>query len=118
MSKWLGQGGAPPSAVADAMIDAVIDFVKKKKGTNLQNVKFLIFQTTMLSDFHESMLKRQQKSVEEEGGIMGWLKGMWMNPVYHKTKIDKNLKFMPAKLTYFFCSTFTKPNMDCVLGKY
>ncbi|XP_060765229.1 protein mono-ADP-ribosyltransferase PARP14-like isoform X2 [Neoarius graeffei] len=74
-----GQGGAPPSAVADAMIDAVIDFVKKKKGTNLQNVKFLIFQTTMLSDFHESMLKRQQKSVEEEGGIMGWLKDTFGN---------------------------------------
>lgn len=118
MFKWLGQGGAHPSAVANAMIEAVIDFVKKKKGTNLQNVKFLIFQTNMVSDFHQSMLKRQNESVEEEGGFMGWVKGMWMNPVYCKTKIYKNLKSIPAKVTYLFSSTFTKPNMDCVLGKY
>ncbi|XP_017345055.1 protein mono-ADP-ribosyltransferase PARP14 isoform X2 [Ictalurus punctatus] len=70
-----GQGGAQPSAVADAMIEAVIDFVKKKKGTHLKMVKFLIFQPSMVSDFHQSMLKKQQGSVEEEGGIFGWVKG-------------------------------------------
>ncbi|KAK3549858.1 hypothetical protein QTP86_015477 [Hemibagrus guttatus] len=70
-----GQGGAHPSAVADAMIEALIDFVKKKKGTHLKSVKFLIFQTAMVSDFHQSMLKRKQERLEEEGGIMGWIKG-------------------------------------------
>ncbi|KAF5893659.1 poly [ADP-ribose] polymerase 14-like isoform X1, partial [Clarias magur] len=69
-----GQGGAPPSAVADAMTEAVIDFVKKKKGTNLQSVKFLIFQTSMVSDFHQSMLKRPKEGVEEEGGLVNWVK--------------------------------------------
>ncbi|XP_058268081.1 protein mono-ADP-ribosyltransferase PARP14-like isoform X2 [Hemibagrus wyckioides] len=70
-----GQGGAHPSAVADAMIEALIDFVKKKKGTHLQSVKFLIFQTPMVSDFHQSMLKKQQERLDEEGGIIGWIKG-------------------------------------------
>ncbi|XP_036450534.1 protein mono-ADP-ribosyltransferase PARP14-like isoform X2 [Colossoma macropomum] len=69
-----GQGGASPSAVADAMIDAVIDFVKKKKGSHLQSVKFLIFQTSMVSDFHKSMLRRQQEGVEEDTGVLGWVK--------------------------------------------
>ncbi|XP_066507279.1 protein mono-ADP-ribosyltransferase PARP14-like [Hoplias malabaricus] len=69
-----GQGGASPSAVADAMIDALIDFVKKKKGTNLQTVKFLIFQTSMVSDFHQSMLKRQQEDLGDTS-VMGWIKG-------------------------------------------
>lgn len=69
-----GQGRVQPSAVADAMIDALIDFVKKKKVTNLQSVKFLIFQAPMVSDFYQCMLKRQQESVEEEGGVMGWVK--------------------------------------------
>ncbi|KAL7848452.1 hypothetical protein AOLI_G00231700 [Acnodon oligacanthus] len=69
-----GQGGASPSAVADAMIDAVIDFVKKKKGSHLQSVKFLIFQTSMVSDFHQSMLRRQQEGVEEEKSVIGWFK--------------------------------------------
>lgn len=57
------------------MIEAVIDFVKKKKGTHLKMVKFLIFQPSMVSDFHQSMLKKQQGSVEEEGGFIGWVKG-------------------------------------------
>ncbi|KAI5099590.1 poly [ADP-ribose] polymerase 14 isoform X2, partial [Silurus meridionalis] len=70
-----GQGGANPSAVADAMTEAVFDFVKKKKGLNLKSVKFLIFQTSMVSDFHKCMLKRSQDSVEEEGGVMNWVKG-------------------------------------------
>ncbi|XP_037403323.1 LOW QUALITY PROTEIN: protein mono-ADP-ribosyltransferase PARP14-like [Pygocentrus nattereri] len=69
-----GQDGASPSAVADSMIDAVIDFVKKKKGSQLQSVKFLIFQTSMVSDFHQSMLRRQQKGVEEDTTVLGWLK--------------------------------------------
>ncbi|MCJ8742185.1 hypothetical protein PDJAM_G00079280 [Pangasius djambal] len=68
-----GQGGVHPAAVADAMIEAVIDSVKKKKSLSLQSVKFLIFQTSMVSDFHQSMLKRQQESVDE-GGVMGWIK--------------------------------------------
>lgn len=61
------------------MIEAVIDFVKKKKGMHLQSVKFLIFQTDMVSNFYQSMLKRQQANVEEEGGVLGWFKGMSMN---------------------------------------
>ncbi|KAI4878324.1 hypothetical protein NFI96_031569 [Prochilodus magdalenae] len=62
-----GQGGVNPTTVADAMIDAVIDFVKKKKGPLLQSVKFLIFQTSMVSDFHQIMLRKQQEGVEDTG---------------------------------------------------
>ncbi|XP_047660503.1 protein mono-ADP-ribosyltransferase PARP14 isoform X2 [Tachysurus fulvidraco] len=69
-----GQGGAQPSAVADAMIEALIDFVKKKKGTHLQSVKFLIFQTSMVPDFHKTMLKKQKECQEEEGGFISWVK--------------------------------------------
>ncbi|KAL6472151.1 hypothetical protein MHYP_G00183390 [Metynnis hypsauchen] len=69
-----GQGGVSPSAVANAMINAVIDFVKKKKGSHLQSVKFLIFQTSMASDFHQSMLRRQQEGVEEDKTVFSWFK--------------------------------------------
>ncbi|XP_045064197.1 protein mono-ADP-ribosyltransferase PARP15, partial [Coregonus clupeaformis] len=62
-----GQGGASPSAVADAMIDAVVDFVKKRKGRFVRSVKILIFQTTMMTEFHESMKRRVGEGVEEKG---------------------------------------------------
>uniref|UniRef100_A0A8C7V3U1 Poly [ADP-ribose] polymerase n=1 Tax=Oncorhynchus mykiss TaxID=8022 RepID=A0A8C7V3U1_ONCMY len=62
-----GQGGASPSAVADAMIDAVVDFVKKKKGQYVRSVKILIFQTAMMTEFHKSMKRRVGEGVEEKG---------------------------------------------------
>ncbi|XP_035771558.1 protein mono-ADP-ribosyltransferase PARP14-like [Neolamprologus brichardi] len=61
-----GQGGASPSAVADAMVDAVVEFVRKKQPRFVQSVKILIFQTAMLNHFHMSMKKRQGETVEEK----------------------------------------------------
>ncbi|KAM6970013.1 protein mono-ADP-ribosyltransferase PARP14-like [Aplochiton taeniatus] len=60
-----GQGGASPAAVADAMIEAVVDFVKKKKGRYLNNVKILIFQPAMVNEFYMRMKKIEGHSVEE-----------------------------------------------------
>uniref|UniRef100_A0A3B3INF9 Poly [ADP-ribose] polymerase n=1 Tax=Oryzias latipes TaxID=8090 RepID=A0A3B3INF9_ORYLA len=61
-----GQGGANPSAVADAMVDAVVDFVRKKTPQFVQSVKILIFQMQMIRDFHNSMMKRQGEEVQEK----------------------------------------------------
>ncbi|RXN11598.1 poly [ADP-ribose] polymerase 14-like protein [Labeo rohita] len=57
-----GQGGANPANVADAMINAVIEFVIKNEPVHVKSVEFIIFQTSMLNDFHENMLKRTMKS--------------------------------------------------------
>ena len=70
-----GQGGVSPSAVADAMIDAVVNFVRKKNTTVVKSVKILIFQTSMLTEFHKSMQKRQGEEVEEKS-IFTKMKGL------------------------------------------
>ncbi|KAL3975250.1 hormonally upregulated Neu-associated kinase [Sarotherodon galilaeus] len=70
-----GQGGASPSAVADAMVDAVVEFVRKKQPRFVQSVKILIFQTAMLNHFHMSMKKRQGETVEEKS-VFGKIKGL------------------------------------------
>ncbi|KAF4108229.1 protein mono-ADP-ribosyltransferase PARP14-like [Onychostoma macrolepis] len=69
-----GQGGAKPADVADAMVDAVVDFVKKKKPVHVRLVKFLIFQTNMVADFHQSMIRRSGEKVEEDKGLFTKLK--------------------------------------------
>ncbi|XP_026129260.1 poly [ADP-ribose] polymerase 14-like isoform X1 [Carassius auratus] len=69
-----GQGGAKPADVADAMVDAVVDFVKKKKPVHVRLVKFLIFQTNMVADFHQSMIRRSGEKVEEDKGFLNKLK--------------------------------------------
>ncbi|XP_028268993.1 protein mono-ADP-ribosyltransferase PARP14-like isoform X3 [Parambassis ranga] len=61
-----GQGGASPSAVANAMVEAVVEFVRKKQPRFTRIVKILIFQTTMMAEFHRSMKSRQGEEVEEK----------------------------------------------------
>ncbi|KAK2838175.1 hypothetical protein Q5P01_015387 [Channa striata] len=61
-----GQGGANPSAVADAMVGAVVDFVRKKQPKFVRFVKILIFQTVMITEFHKSMKSREGQGVEEK----------------------------------------------------
>uniref|UniRef100_A0A672S0R9 Poly [ADP-ribose] polymerase n=1 Tax=Sinocyclocheilus grahami TaxID=75366 RepID=A0A672S0R9_SINGR len=70
-----GQGGAKPAGVADAMVDAVVDFVKKKKPVHVKFVKCLIFQTNMVADFHQSMVRRSGEKVEEDKGLLTKIKG-------------------------------------------
>ncbi|KAM3867433.1 protein mono-ADP-ribosyltransferase PARP14-like [Diretmus argenteus] len=61
-----GQGGVSPAVVADAMIDAVVDFVRKKHQRFVRSVKILIFQTVMVPEFHKSMKRREGEEVEEK----------------------------------------------------
>ncbi|XP_070760235.1 protein mono-ADP-ribosyltransferase PARP14-like isoform X2 [Enoplosus armatus] len=61
-----GQGRVKPSAVADALVEAVVDFVRKKRPKFVRSVKILIFQTVMVSEFHKSMKKRQGEDVVEK----------------------------------------------------
>ncbi|XP_062272829.1 protein mono-ADP-ribosyltransferase PARP14-like isoform X1 [Scomber scombrus] len=61
-----GQGGADPSAVAEAMVGAVVEFVRKKQPRFVRSVKILIFQTGMVKEFHKSMTRRQGEEVEEK----------------------------------------------------
>ncbi|XP_069576160.1 protein mono-ADP-ribosyltransferase PARP14-like [Brachyistius frenatus] len=61
-----GQGGASPAAVANAMVDAVVDLVRKKHSRFVRSVKILIFQSAMLAEFHKSMKRREGEQVEEK----------------------------------------------------
>lgn len=49
------------------MVDAVVDFVRKKQPKFVCIVKILIFQPPMLTEFHRSMKKNEGKLVEEKG---------------------------------------------------
>lgn len=66
---FLGQGGANPANIADAMVVAVAEFVKKKKPVHVKFVKFLIFQTNMVEDFHLSMIRQSGEKIEEDKSL-------------------------------------------------
>ncbi|CAI9592416.1 unnamed protein product, partial [Staurois parvus] len=57
-----GAGGVSSAEVADAILDAVVDFVKSKSAVTVQHVTMVIFQQTMLKDFHDSMKKKKKET--------------------------------------------------------
>lgn len=61
------------------MVDAVVEFVRKKQPRLVQSVKILIFQTAMMKEFHTSMKKRKGETVEEKT-VLGKLKGSFFIP--------------------------------------
>uniref|UniRef100_UPI00398F072A poly(ADP-ribose) polymerase family member 14-related sequence 1 isoform X2 n=1 Tax=Pristiophorus japonicus TaxID=55135 RepID=UPI00398F072A len=64
-----GRGQANPSQVADAMIDSVAEFVKRKSPTSLQKIRIVIFQPQMLNEFHSSMQKREGSNLPEKESL-------------------------------------------------
>ncbi|XP_028313172.1 protein mono-ADP-ribosyltransferase PARP14-like isoform X2 [Gouania willdenowi] len=76
-----GAGGAKPSEVADAMVGAVVEFEKKRKPQYVQNVKILIFQTSMISEFHQSMMRKQQ-DVENQSRSLMEKAGAWLKDTF------------------------------------
>ncbi|NWV35472.1 PAR14 polymerase, partial [Grantiella picta] len=54
-----GQGGQSPAKVADEMLDAIVEFARRKSVQHLKTIKIVIFQRDMLTNFYESMRKRE-----------------------------------------------------------
>ncbi|XP_067405693.1 protein mono-ADP-ribosyltransferase PARP14-like [Emydura macquarii macquarii] len=54
-----GQAGRDPPAVANDMMDAVVDFASDKSVQSVKKIKIIIFQPQLLSVFHASMQKRE-----------------------------------------------------------
>ncbi|XP_072558555.1 protein mono-ADP-ribosyltransferase PARP14-like isoform X1 [Paramormyrops kingsleyae] len=69
-----GAGGVSPSLVADAMINAVVDFEKMKKGQSLKSVKIVVFQAGMMADFHRSLKTKEGTVQPEEKSIFSRIK--------------------------------------------
>ncbi|XP_053554018.1 protein mono-ADP-ribosyltransferase PARP14 [Bombina bombina] len=55
-----GGGGIPSAAVADAMLDGIVDYARSKSSPTLKTVKVVIFQPQMLNDFYTSMKKKEE----------------------------------------------------------
>ncbi|XP_075466033.1 protein mono-ADP-ribosyltransferase PARP14-like isoform X2 [Ascaphus truei] len=73
-----GAGNIPPSAVADAMLDAVVDFASSKSAQSVQTVKVVIFQQPMLNDFYTSMKKKEGTSLPEPESVFQKLTSLFM----------------------------------------
>ncbi len=48
---------------------------RKRNPVHVRLVKFLIFQTNMVADFHQSMIRRSGEKVEEDKGLLTKIRG-------------------------------------------
>ncbi|NWX59804.1 PAR14 polymerase, partial [Promerops cafer] len=60
-----GQAGQSSAKVADEMLDAIVEFARQRSVQHLQTIKIVIFQANMLTDFYESMKKREDSDFYE-----------------------------------------------------
>ncbi|XP_072788082.1 protein mono-ADP-ribosyltransferase PARP14 isoform X3 [Taeniopygia guttata] len=71
-----GQAGLSSAKVADEMLDAIEEFARQKSVQHLQAIKIVIFQTHMLTDFYESMKKREDADTSTSESWLSMFKYM------------------------------------------
>ncbi|NXR27059.1 PAR14 polymerase, partial [Cinclus mexicanus] len=83
-----GQAGQSSAKVADEMLDAIVEFVRQKSVQHLQTIKIVVFQTNMLTDFYESMKKREEDS--DSSTTESWLS--WFKSFFGGRKQSSEMK--------------------------
>ncbi|XP_068051390.1 protein mono-ADP-ribosyltransferase PARP14-like isoform X2 [Anomalospiza imberbis] len=72
-----GQAGLSSAKVADEMLDAIVEFARQKSVQHLQAIKIVIFQTNMLTDFYESMKKREDSDTSTSESWLSMFKSFF-----------------------------------------
>uniref|UniRef100_A0A8B9GIK0 Poly [ADP-ribose] polymerase n=1 Tax=Amazona collaria TaxID=241587 RepID=A0A8B9GIK0_9PSIT len=107
-----GQAGQSPAKVADDMLDAIVEFARKRHVQHLQKIKIVIFQTNMLKDFYRSMKKREGANSSTINSCMSLLKSFFQvkkQPSGQKKIVDLEKKVDLA--TFQICGE-SQTNVD------
>ncbi|NXT34959.1 PAR14 polymerase, partial [Pelecanoides urinatrix] len=91
-----GEAGRDPAAVADNMIDAVIEFARSNSAPSVKTIKVVIFQPHLLSVFHTSMQKRDSSAKPAAKSLFSKLTSFWRSEK-HSPK-EKNKVVLEKKM--------------------
>ncbi|NWU29373.1 PAR14 polymerase, partial [Dyaphorophyia castanea] len=89
-----GQAGQSPAKVADEMLDAIVEFARQKSVQHLQKIKIVIFQTNMLTDFYESMKKREDSDSPAKESFLSTLLSTFKSFFWGKKQSSEKKKSM------------------------
>ncbi|XP_053554016.1 protein mono-ADP-ribosyltransferase PARP14 [Bombina bombina] len=87
-----GAGGVPSAAVADAMLDGVVDYANSKSTPIVKTVKVVIFQQQMLNDFFTSMQKKEGTNLPKQTSLFSRVTASLMNIFKTTPKEEEELK--------------------------
>ncbi|NXT67631.1 PAR14 polymerase, partial [Chaetops frenatus] len=91
-----GHAGQSPAKVADEMLDAIVEFARQKSVQHLQTIKIVIFQTNMLTDFYESMKKREDSDSSTMDSWLSMIKSFFGGKKQSSEK--KNFMILEKKI--------------------
>ncbi|NWR90277.1 PAR14 polymerase, partial [Furnarius figulus] len=91
-----GEAGRDPAEVADSMIDAVTDFVKRNPAPSVKIVKVVIFQPHLLSVFHASMKKREKPTKTAVRSFISKITSLWSSE--KRSPKEKNKVVLEKKI--------------------
>ncbi|KAM4626890.1 protein mono-ADP-ribosyltransferase PARP14-like [Discoglossus pictus] len=92
-----GIGGASPAAVADAMLDGIVDFASSKSVQMVQTVKVIVFQQHLLNDFYTSMKKREGTNLPKQTSIFNYVANKFYTMFTQPTKETKQPRVFEIK---------------------
>ncbi|NXU37472.1 PAR14 polymerase, partial [Drymodes brunneopygia] len=99
-----GLAGLSPAKVADEMLDAIVEFARQKSVQHLQTIKIVIFQTHMLTDFYESMKKREDSDSSTTESWLSMVKSfLWGNKQSSEKKKFMMLEKKVDLVTFQIC---------------
>ncbi|OCT63240.1 protein mono-ADP-ribosyltransferase PARP14 [Xenopus laevis] len=87
-----GMGAVPPSDVADAMLEAVEDYVRSRPVLSLQEIKIMIFQQQMLNEFYVTMKQKEGSNPPAPQSLPGQITSPMKSPLKAK-KTPKSVDF-------------------------
>ncbi|NWW64367.1 PAR14 polymerase, partial [Ifrita kowaldi] len=98
-----GQAGQSPAKVADEMLDAIVEFARQKSVQHLQTIKIVIFQTNMLTDFYQSMKKREDSDSSTTGTLSTFKSFFWGKKQPSENKKSMILEKKVYLVTFQIC---------------
>ncbi|NXS51275.1 PAR14 polymerase, partial [Brachypteracias leptosomus] len=99
-----GKAGQSPAKIADDMLDAIVEFTRKRSVQHLKKIKIVIFQTHMLKDFYESMKRTEDTDLPRTDSWMSVLKSFfWGKPQPTEKKKPVTLEKKVYLATFQIC---------------
>ncbi|NXC27912.1 PAR14 polymerase, partial [Campylorhamphus procurvoides] len=107
-----GKARQSPAKVADEMMDAIVEFARKKSVQHLQTIKIIIFQQNMFKDFYESMKKRQDSDLSTTDSWFSMIKSFfWSKKQSPEKKKAITLEKKVYLVTFQICGE-SQENVD------
>ncbi|XP_049641822.1 protein mono-ADP-ribosyltransferase PARP14-like [Suncus etruscus] len=111
-----GQARQDPVQVADAIIEAIENFIRKGHVHSMKNVKVVLFQPQLLDKFYTSMKKREGSSVSPQKSLISKVTSYISNLMQKEPKKDPLVLKKKTEPVFFQVCGDDIKQVECALS--